>query len=67
MRAKAALRIVNDSLLLVAVTMALLLLAVSVRVTGGPFMAAGVAVAVPTLVWACMKPKRLIYLLIGYC
>lgn len=67
MRSKAALRIENESLLLVAITVALLLLTVSVKVTGGPFMAAGVAVAVPTLAWACMKPKRLIYLLIGYC
>lgn len=67
MRVKAIQRIENEMLLLVAVTVALLLLALSVKVTGGPFMAAGIAVVVPTLVWACMNPKRLVYLLIGYC
>lgn len=67
MRVKAIQRIENERLLLVAVTVALLLLALSVKATGGPFMAAGVAVVVPTLAWACMKPKRLVYLLIGYC
>lgn len=44
-----------------------LLLVVSFLFTGSPFMVVGVAIAVPLLAWVCVKPKRLIYLLMVYC
>lgn len=67
MRGKVAQRIESEALLLAAVAAALLLLALSLKITDGPFMAAGIVVAASAIVWACMKPKRLVYLLIGYC
>lgn len=45
---------------------ALLFLA-SMQFTGAPYMAVGVIVIVPIVGWACIKPKRLVYLLIVYC
>lgn len=35
--------------------------------TGAPYLAGGVAIGVPVIAWACMKPKRLVYLLVVWC
>jgi len=44
-----------------------LLLLASLWVTGAPYSAAGIVMAVPVIAWSCMKPKRLVYLLVVYC
>lgn len=42
------------------------LLVLSFIATGAPYLAAGLGIALPILIWACLKPKRLIYLLVAY-
>jgi hypothetical protein len=49
------------------VALALILLLGSLYLTGAPYLAAGLVVSVPVIAWACMKPKRLVYLLIIWC
>lgn len=44
----------------------LVLFVFSIIATGTPYLAAGVSIACPILVWACLRPKRLIYLLVVY-
>lgn len=44
-----------------------ILLLVSFCLTGAPYLAAGLTIGVSVVAWACMKPKRLVYLLIIWC
>lgn len=45
----------------------ILLLLASCLSTGTPYLAVGILVSIVALVWACLEPKRLIYLLVAYC
>lgn len=49
------------------ILLGLMLLTISLMLTGAPYFAAAIALVVPVLIWACLKPKRLIYLLLTYC
>ena len=51
---------------LVIATLVILLLG-SFYFTGAPYLAAGLAIGVPVVAWACIRPKRLVYLLIVWC
>lgn len=44
-----------------------LMLLASCWFTGAPYFAAGATIAIFAVAWACMQPKRLVYLLVLYC
>ncbi|MDD5894316.1 MAG: hypothetical protein PUC67_08255, partial [Coriobacteriaceae bacterium] len=52
---------------LFGVAFALMLLVVSFYLTDAPYLALGLAIGGLVVVWASMKPKRFVYVLIIWC